>query len=219
MKIRCLILDHDDTVVQSSKRIHYPAFLETMSILRPDLTPPTYHEYTSYCFDPGFGRMCTEIYLFDDAEMKLEYAIWKKHTMSTIPTLYPQMNELIRQFKNLDGIIAVVSHSESKEIRRDYIHHFGFEPDLVFGWDQPEHMRKPQAGPAEHILAKYRLQPQQCLMVDDMKLGLIMSKQLNIPFAAAGWSIESKEIQDFFRSEADYYFDDISQLTDHVLKK
>lgn len=219
MEIRCLILDHDDTVVQSSKTIHYPAFLETMSILRPQLTPPTFSEYTAYTFDPGFINMCTEIYHFDDTELKIEYAIWKKHTFSSIPTLYPQMDELIREFKKADGIIAVVSHSESKEIRRDYLHHFNFEPDVIFGWDQPEHLRKPQAGPCEHILQKFKLLPSQCLMVDDMKLGLIMAKQVDIPFAAAGWSIESRHIQEYFRAEADYYFETIQQLHDFVLKK
>jgi len=126
---------------------------------------------------------------------------------------------LIRQFKKEDGIIAVVSHSESKEIRRDYLHHFGFEPDIIFGWDQPDHLRKPQAGPCEHILQKFRLLPAQCLMVDDMKLGLIMSKQVDIPFAAAGWSIESEHIQTYFRSEADYYFETIRQLHDFVFEK
>lgn len=218
MEIRCLILDHDDTVVQSSKTIHYPAFLETMRILRPHLTPPTFDQYTSYCFDPGFMNMCTDIYLFDETELKIEYAIWKKHTFSSIPTLYPNIDDLIREFKLKDGIIAVVSHSESKEIRRDYMHHFGFEPDIIFGWDQPEHLRKPQAGPCEHILQKFRLQPSQCLMIDDMKLGLIMSKQVKIPFGAAGWSIESKQIQDYFKSEADHYFETVRDLHDFVLK-
>jgi phosphoglycolate phosphatase-like HAD superfamily hydrolase len=56
-------------------------------------------------------------------------------------------------------------------------------------------------------------------MVDDMKLGLIMAKQVDIPFAAAGWSIESRHIQEYFKSEADYYFETIRQLHDFVIKK
>ena len=38
MRYRCLILDHDDTVVNSTATIHYPAFLEALKLLRPGVT-------------------------------------------------------------------------------------------------------------------------------------------------------------------------------------
>ena len=34
-RIKCLALDHDDTVVMSSPEIHYPSFVEAMRLLRP----------------------------------------------------------------------------------------------------------------------------------------------------------------------------------------
>ena len=34
-RIKCLALDHDDTVVMSSPDIHYPSFVEAMRLLRP----------------------------------------------------------------------------------------------------------------------------------------------------------------------------------------
>ena len=32
-----LVLDHDDTAVMSTPEIHYPAFLETLAVLRPGM--------------------------------------------------------------------------------------------------------------------------------------------------------------------------------------
>ena len=37
MKYKCLVLDHDDTVVESTASMHYPSFVETINILRPGL--------------------------------------------------------------------------------------------------------------------------------------------------------------------------------------
>lgn len=38
MRYKCMILDHDDTVVNSTATIHYPAFLEALKLLRPGVT-------------------------------------------------------------------------------------------------------------------------------------------------------------------------------------
>ena len=37
MKFKCLILDHDDTVVASSEAIHYPSFIEYLKDYKPEL--------------------------------------------------------------------------------------------------------------------------------------------------------------------------------------
>ncbi len=41
MKYKCLVLDHDDTVVKSTPTIHYPSFIEAMKELRPQMEPYT----------------------------------------------------------------------------------------------------------------------------------------------------------------------------------
>ena len=41
MKYKCLILDHDDTVVMSTPSIHYPSFIEAIKVLRPNLSSLT----------------------------------------------------------------------------------------------------------------------------------------------------------------------------------
>ena len=58
MRYKCLVLDHDDTVVDSTASIHYPAFLEALKILRPGVQQITLEEYFKENFDPGFIEMC-----------------------------------------------------------------------------------------------------------------------------------------------------------------
>lgn len=37
MRYQCLVLDHDDTVVNSTASVNYPAFVQTLKTLRPDV--------------------------------------------------------------------------------------------------------------------------------------------------------------------------------------
>ena len=38
LKYRCLVLDHDDTVTDSTRLIHHPAFLAYLQEVRPGVT-------------------------------------------------------------------------------------------------------------------------------------------------------------------------------------
>ena len=69
LRFPCLVLDHDDTVVASSKTIHYPAFLVTLGKLRPEHAEMPLDVFASYCYEPGFFKLCTEIMAFDEEEM------------------------------------------------------------------------------------------------------------------------------------------------------
>jgi beta-phosphoglucomutase-like phosphatase (HAD superfamily) len=82
---KCLILDHDDTIVDSTKTIHYPAFLETLAILRPSQQDLSFTDFITMCHTLGFEKICDEVYHFDADEMKTEYAIWKDHTQRQTP--------------------------------------------------------------------------------------------------------------------------------------
>ena len=70
MRYKCLVLDHDDTVVDSTASIHYPAFLEALKILRPGVQQITLEEYFEENFDPGFIEMCQRRYQLTDAELE-----------------------------------------------------------------------------------------------------------------------------------------------------
>jgi phosphoglycolate phosphatase-like HAD superfamily hydrolase len=217
LKYRCLVLDHDDTVVQSTPAIHYPSFIEALKFLRPDTKPLSLEEFVSYCFSPGFAELCKDILKLNPEEQEYQYHIWKKYTALKTPDFYPGFPELINEYKRAGGIICVVSHSESAQIIRDYKLHCDFLPDLVFGWELPENQRKPSAYPLLEIMRRFQLNKSEILVVDDLRPGLVMAKSCDIDFASAGWSHLIPEIKEYMMENSDYYFATIQTFRKFVL--
>ncbi len=214
---KCLILDHDDTIVDSTKTIHYPAFLETLSTLRPAQKDLSFDDFITMCHTLGFEKICDEVYHFDQDEMKIEYAIWKDHVQRQSPIPFDGITEILQTYVKQGGLIAVVSHSESTEIKRDYRTHFGFEPNLVYGWELGPQQRKPNPYPLIQILDKLSLKPQECLVLDDMRLGKEMARALKVDFAYAGWSNQNATIKaDMF--DSDYFLETVDDLKQVIFK-
>ena len=186
LKYPCLVLDHDDTVVQSEATINYPYFCYILDQFRPGTTI-TLTEYTNGCFHMGFAEMCRQNYGFTEEELLEEYVGWKKYIRNHIPAPYPGIERIIRKQKEAGGILCVVSHSGSENIARDYATHFGILPDSIFGWDLPEEQRKPHPYPLEQIMQQYNLTADQLLVVDDMKPAYDMAKQVGVSVAFAQW--------------------------------
>ena len=187
LKYPCLILDHDDTVVQSEATINFPYFCYILDQFRPGKTI-TWEEYIHGCSDLGFADMCRAWYGFTDAELEQEYQGWKAYIQTHTPPPYPGIAEIIRKQKSEGGILCVVSHSGAENILRDYRTHFDILPDDIFGWDLPEHQRKPNTYPLIQIMQKYHLEPDQLLVVDDMKPAWEMASKVGVPTAFAAWS-------------------------------
>ena len=187
LKYPCLVLDHDDTVVQSETTINYPYFCYILDVFRPGTTI-TLEEYIRGCSDLGFADMCRKWYGFTDEELEQEYQGWKAYIRDHIAPPYPGIENIIRRQKAAGGLVCVVSHSGRETISRDYMTHFGILPDAIYGWDLPEEQRKPNVYPLEQIMAKYALKPQQLLVVDDMKPAWEMAQKADVEIAFAGWS-------------------------------
>ncbi|WP_018395694.1 HAD hydrolase-like protein [Bacillus sp. 37MA] len=218
LKYKCLILDHDDTAVKSTPEIHYPSFVEALKKLRPNRSI-TLDEFVGYCFNPGFFSLCKDIIKFTDIELQHQQEVWKKYTESTVPDFYEMFPETIQEFKKQGGIVTVVSHSERSRIERDYSIHCGFSPDEIFGWELPEHQRKPHPYPIKQILERFNLQENEALMLDDLKPGMEMAKSCNVDFAAAGWSHSIPEIKERMKMESKYYFETVEQFNQLILCK
>lgn len=216
LKFPCLVLDHDDTVVCSTPTIHYPAFVKALKALRPDVHW-TLEQFIAYNFDPGFEALCRDILHFTPEEMALQEASWLAWSNANIAPAFEGMDRLLRRFKEQGGLVCVVSHSNSVTIRRDYKHHFGFEPDLIFGWELGTDKRKPAPWPLEQIMARFDLVPGQLLMVDDLKPGWQMAKTCGVPFAFAGWGCEVESVRSFMKQNADYYLQQVQELEAIVL--
>ena len=184
LRYPCLVLDHDDTVTDSTAHIHYPAFLDEMSQMRPGVWM-SLQDYFRINFDPGFLPYMTDVLHFTEEEFKQEYDIWQSWVQRIVPTVYPGMANIIRRQKAEGGYVCVVSHSVDFNIRRDYRENGLPEPDLVFGWEQPDGRRKPNPWPLQEIMRRLSLKPAEMLMVDDLKPGFDMAQAAGVPFAAA----------------------------------
>ena len=68
LKYPCLVLDHDDTVVQSEATINYPYFCYILDQFRPGETI-SFQEYVHDCHNVGFAEMCRQKYGFTEEEL------------------------------------------------------------------------------------------------------------------------------------------------------
>lgn len=186
LKYPCLILDHDDTVVQSEATVNYPFFVDFLAEYRPGMTI-TAHEYVSECYSPGYIPMCRQRFGFSDEELDIEYNAWKEHIKTHIPAPYPGIERIIRRQKEAGGLICVVSQSAQENILRDYKAHFGVVPDEIYGWDLAPEQRKPSAWALQTVMEKYSLSPSQLLVIDDMKPAVSMARSGGVQIAFAGW--------------------------------
>lgn len=213
LKYPCLVLDHDDTVVQSEKTINFPYFAYILNEFRPGTTV-TLQEYTEGCYHLGFADMCRKWYGFTEQELVDEFEGWKSYIRDHLPPPYPGVDAIIRRQKELGGKICVVSHSCDENIRRDYAAHFGIQPDDIFGWDLPEQLRKPSTYPLEQIMRKYGFRPEELLVVDDMRPAYEMASKAGVPIAFAAWGrTDCPELVVQMKALCNFSFDSTEQLS------
>ena len=186
LKYPCLILDHDDTVVQSEATVNYPCFCETMKNIRPGVNV-TLDDYMHGCSELGFAEMCRRNYHFTEQELRDEFNFWKIYAKTHRPIPFPGIKKIIHKQKELGGMIFVVSHSGEEMIQRDYQTHFQVQPDGIYGWELPEEKRKPDPFSVLDIIEKYQFKKKEILVVDDMKPAYDMATNAGVEIAFAAW--------------------------------
>ena len=211
MNIRYLILDHDDTTVNSTPCIHYPAFLDILKKLRPD-KHYSIEEFWTKNFHPGLGAFYREELGFNEEEMRQEYEIWREYVSSITAPFFPGMADLIKKQKAAGGFVCVVSHSFPEYIRRDYRSAGVQLPDMIFGGDSDPEKNKPYPYPLNEIMRLTGCSPDEMLMVDDLKPGLDMAKKCGVKFAACCWSYNIPQIREHMETYADYVLDTTAEL-------
>lgn len=211
LNYRCLVLDHDDTVVRSEETVNYPSFLEALKVLRPGRTI-TREEFTRWCFSPGFSALCSDYIGLTPEEIDVQYDMWRSYVATHIPPPYDGLSPILTRWKQEGGLLCVSSHSARENILRDYRLHFGLEPDQIFDWDLGEDRRKPSPYALQEIMRLYDLRPDELLMVDDLKPGYDMAHACGVPFACAGWSHDDPEIRAFLRRFSDFYLETVQEL-------
>lgn len=211
LKFKCLVLDHDDTTVNSTPSIHYPAFAKILEELRPGRTC-TQEEFLTANLTPGLFDYYTNVLGFTQKEMDREQEIWKEFIAGVVPPFFPGLPDLLRDFREAGGTLCVVSHSFSDFIRRDYDTAKVRQPDLIFGADLERSKCKPDPWPLEEIMRLTGYGKEDLLMVDDLDAGLEMAHRCGVRFAACGWGYENPAIRAYMEKRADYYLTSIADL-------
>lgn len=215
MKYKCLVFDHDDTVVDSTKNVHYPSYIAYMKDKYPERIV-SIEDYMIYNFNPGVIEFFTQIQGLSMDECKEEEKFWKEFASKRTSKSFEYMKQIMEEHKKQGGIIAVVSHSYRENILRDYEYNHLPTPDIIFGWEQPLEERKPSPVPLLKIMEKYNLKPEELLMIDDLKPGCDMAKKANVPFAAACWAFNIPENRKYMNENADFVFESVEELKNHL---
>ena len=69
LKYKCLVLDHDDTVVQSEASVNYPCFCRFLELYRPGTTL-SFGDYVSDCSKMTFIEMCKTRFSLTEEELQ-----------------------------------------------------------------------------------------------------------------------------------------------------
>ena len=211
LRVKCLVLDHDDTVVRSTPEINYPAFKKALEVLRPDMEL-SYEQFIEWNFIPGFSKLCSDILGFTEKEMAYQEGCWRASSEEIVPSMYEGFVELLQHYTEAGGIVCVASHSLKKTIERDYQAAKAPMPECIFDWECE--YKKPHPYALNEIMRIYNLKPQELLMVDDLKPGYDMAVAVGVPFAFAGWSDNRRipMIHQFMQAHSDYYLENVGQL-------
>ncbi len=214
-RYKCLVFDHDDTVVNSTASIHHPAFVEYLRLYRPGMSC-TLDEYLLKNCDPGFIAMCCGEYGMSDEELERESLFWQDYVKSRVPRAYEGIRRIMERQLAGGGHICVVSHSFEGNIRRDYRENGLPQPELVFGWEQPKERRKPNPWPVEEIMRRLGLQRGDLVMIDDLKPGWDMAKNCGIDFAAARWANDIPQIDGFMLDMCGKIYKTVGELEKYL---
>jgi len=209
----CLLLDHDDTTVRSTEAVHYPAHVESVQVLRPELRPCSLEEWFERNHQPGVSAYLRS--LFTPEQMPEEDAIWRR-----APQFYEGMPETLAAYKAAGGKVAVVSHSPEDVIRRHYESHplaRSICPDLILGWDDDAERRKPSVWPALHAMERLGVSAADVLVLDDLSPGVQMAKKAGVHVAAAGWGHAVPAIQGYMRANCSFYFRTVEEFSSFLL--
>lgn len=215
LRYRCLILDHDDTTVDSTRPVNYPQFQQALAHLRPDMKISE-EEYIRYCFQMGFYVMCDKVLHYTDEEMKQHLTMWKEYHRTHPPGFFDGIPSLMNRYRSEGGLVCVVSHSSSDVIEASYHNANVPAPDLIFGAEQPPEHMKPNPWPLQEIMRRFSLTPEDCLVVDDMPHGGTMAEAAGVPFACAGWYGMPAEMEIEMKHRYPLYFSSVETFTNYI---
>ncbi len=219
LRFPCLVLDHDDTALDSTASIHHPAHVAAMASLRPGEPAVDLEGFFLKNFHPGFQDFLRGELAFTDAEMAVEYRIWREHAERGRPHFYPGFLDALRAHRSQGGRFVVVSHSEADIIRGHYLEAGGdLMPDAIFGWEAGEGRRKPDPWPVLETLRRFHLDPGAVLVVDDLRPGILMAQAAGVASVAAGWAHRLAPIRVYMEANTLAVLDTVEDFAAFILQ-
>ncbi len=209
------MIDHDDTTVDSTPTIHYPAHREQMRRLNRVKDTLSLEDWFLINYDPGIGPFLSEVLKLNQEEQRLCYQVWREYTTAMIPEFFEGILSLLQDFRSQGGIVVVVSHSESDVIKKHYEIQQevpGFLPDRIIGWDGVVEKHKPHPWPVFSVMEENNLSREEILVVDDLKPGILMANRAQVDSVAVNWSHRHPIIQLGLAELATYSLDSIEEL-------
>ena len=203
MRYRCLITDHDDTLLDSTVEIHYPCMVECLEQLRPG-TPLSFDEFAYYNFELGFHTYTKDILHLTPEEKQKQAKIWHDWVENRRATFFPHVKQVLTRFKEEGGILVVSTHNEARHILMDFEHAGCPAPDAIFGWDLDVEKRKPAPYTIEQIEKRFGIAREDMVMLDDMKIGYNMCKATGVDFIFADWARKPDNLREEMRQLANY---------------
>jgi len=211
LRYKCLILDHDDTVMNSTVEANYPNMCKILEILRPDdkdLPLEEFIEGNSH----GFRPWATRRWGFTEDEMTWQYEFWRQNVMDHRPTMIEGMADFLTDYHKAGGIICVSSHSYRDMIEKDYMTGCGFLPDYISSLDDPKELCKPSPYAVEEAIRRFGLEHKDVLVVDDLNTGHDMAKAAGVDNAAAFWCITTPQVEADLTASSTYAFHRVEEL-------
>uniref|UniRef100_A0A0G4GDG7 Uncharacterized protein n=1 Tax=Chromera velia CCMP2878 TaxID=1169474 RepID=A0A0G4GDG7_9ALVE len=232
LKYKAIMLDHDDTAVDSTLTIHWPAYVDAMRKLRPGQATLGFEEWVSRLYSPGLMPFYREECGLNDEEMKEEYDIWRTWTASKMPHFYEGFLEALVEYRQKGGKIFVVSHSDRDVIERHYstvcrekgmkAEEEGFPfPDKIFAQEKgvDKKLNKPFPYPVLFVKEKFGIDFEEICVVDDLNPGVEMARAASPSVVVAGvlWSHNVPSVREYMSKNADVLLPDVATFRNLIL--
>ncbi|WP_028974756.1 HAD family hydrolase [Spirochaeta cellobiosiphila] len=215
LKYKAILIDHDDTAVDSTPHIHYLAHIEQMKRFNREEQILSLDEWFQINYSPGLRPYYDNILKLTAQEEAQFHEVWREFTTKLNPPFFPGILNTLSEARQLGAKIIVVSHSEEDIITRHYKVQQdipGFLPDMIIGWTGDRSKNKPYPWPVEKIEQEFLIDRNEMIIIDDLKPGIVMAQTTGIDSFGVGWSHKIPELMEDMHTSATYYGQSIEEL-------
>eukprot|EP00727_Mastigamoeba_balamuthi_P014128 m51a1_g9338 hypothetical protein (240) ;mRNA; r:56484-57503 len=215
-RYKCLVIDHDDTAVDSTPTTHFPAHLWAIEKMRPGAPKLDFADYKVQIHHYGIGHVLAERYGMSDEEITAEYKLWREFVLPIVPKFFDGFGEMLRQHVANGGCFFVASLNEEVIVREHYDAAFHGEvvPSHIYGGcPNPPSQIKPSPWIIQDVMRRTGLAAEDIAVLDDGMSGINMARAAGVTALGAGWSHDIEELHEDMRKQCDHYFTSIEELS------